>query len=187
MPLVGSVDYPNKRIYLSVETVGVSVQPVEVYKEVRALRLANEGDRGFSPLITARGNEPAGPTNTQIITILAAGARIVPYDVSHSLLVGGVLVNLDDGLAGSVLFDRSPLSPGVIVDVEYQPPQVEVIEVPASVLTTEQAAKLDELWRMRGLDAANPVTVTQTDEVAGDISLDITGDGENTSTLTRQL
>ena len=43
----------------------------------------------------------------------------------------------------------------------------------------------EELHRLRGLDAANPVTITPTSETAGDISLAITGDGETTSTATR--
>lgn len=43
----------------------------------------------------------------------------------------------------------------------------------------------DELHKIQGLDAANPMTVTPTTRVAGDIDLDITGDGETTTTVTR--
>jgi len=43
----------------------------------------------------------------------------------------------------------------------------------------------DELHKIQGLDAANPMTVTPTTRVAGDIELDITGDGETTTTVTR--
>lgn len=45
---------------------------------------------------------------------------------------------------------------------------------------------LHELHRMRGLDPDSPVTVTLTEETAGDITLDITGDNTTTNTLTRQ-
>ena len=55
-----------------------------------------------------------------------------------------------------------------------------------SGLSVSEQAQLEELHRMRGLNISSPVTVTATDEVAGDITLDITGDGETTSTLTRQ-
>lgn len=53
-------------------------------------------------------------------------------------------------------------------------------------LTPTQVAMLTELWRIRGLDPANPVTVTTTQETAGGIVLTLSGDGETTSTLTRQ-
>lgn len=53
-------------------------------------------------------------------------------------------------------------------------------------LSPAQVTMLTELWRMRGLDPANPVTVTTTEETSGSIELAITGDGVSTSTLTRQ-
>jgi hypothetical protein len=52
-------------------------------------------------------------------------------------------------------------------------------------LTTDQAAKLDELWKLAGLDSANPMTVTPNNRVVGGISQTITGDGETTTTVTR--
>jgi len=42
-----------------------------------------------------------------------------------------------------------------------------------------------EIWRTMGLDVANPMTVTPTSRIAGDVSQTITGDGETTSTVTR--
>jgi hypothetical protein len=56
----------------------------------------------------------------------------------------------------------------------------------AGGLSPSQATMLLELWRMRGLDPAAPVTVTVTSETAGTIELTITGDSTTTSTLTRQ-
>ena len=44
---------------------------------------------------------------------------------------------------------------------------------------------ITSLGMLRGLDPNNPWTVTPTGETAGDISLDITGDGISSSTLTR--
>lgn len=144
MPLVQSVDYPNKRIYLSADTLGLSVQPVDVYKEVRELRQTTADHRKFLPLISARGNEQAGPTNTPVLTILANGARIVPFDVTHTLTIGGTIVSIAENLAGPDLFDRAPLSPATQVDVSYQPPQVEVIEVEAPTAATDIA---DAVWQ----------------------------------------
>jgi hypothetical protein len=44
---------------------------------------------------------------------------------------------------------------------------------------------LENLYRLQGLDPTQPMTVTQTTRDAGDISITITGDGETTSTVTR--
>ena len=45
---------------------------------------------------------------------------------------------------------------------------------------------LREVWRLQGLDAANPMTVTTSSRTAGDITQTITGNGTTTSTVTRQ-
>lgn len=45
---------------------------------------------------------------------------------------------------------------------------------------------VDELHKIQGLDPSNPMTVTRTSRAAGSIDMDITGDGENTTTVTRQ-
>lgn len=65
--------------------------------------------------------------------------------------------------------------------------------LPGSYLSTEAGGILaqiqtlvDELHKIGGLDAANPMTVTPTTRVAGSIDLEITGDGETTTTVTRQ-
>jgi len=129
MPLVSHVDYPSKRIFLSAETLNIEVFPIDIYKEVRALRRTTELHKKFLPLISSRGNESVGPSKTPILTVLSQGARIVPYDISHQLLIRGALVSIDENLAGSLLIDRGPLTSGIDVDVDYQPPQVEVIEV----------------------------------------------------------
>jgi len=60
--------------------------------------------------------------------------------------------------------------------------------------TGSQAGKLldqiqtlvDELHKIQGLDADNPMTVTPDSRVSGAIELEITGDGETTTTVTRQ-
>lgn len=42
-----------------------------------------------------------------------------------------------------------------------------------------------EVWQLMGLDSSNPTTTTQTSADTGTIHQDITGDGVNTSTITR--
>ncbi len=198
MPLVQSTDYPNKRIYLGPDSVGIDVLPIDVYKEMRERRRLNEFDRQFSPMITAFGNDPAGPTNTPRFTVLSQDVRIVPYDTSHSLSIIGSIISTSESLAGRDLFDRSPLTTGIEVDVDYQPPQVEIIRIETGIsgLTEQESntllninsmlALVNEIHRINGLDATAPLIVTQSTQTAGDIVQDITGDGETSSTVTRR-
>jgi len=64
--------------------------------------------------------------------------------------------------------------------------------LPGSYLSTEAGGILaqikiltDELHKIQGLDASNPMTVTTTNRTSGTINLDITGDGETSTTVTR--
>ena len=52
-------------------------------------------------------------------------------------------------------------------------------------VTSDMAIQLLEMWKTLGLDIANPMTVTPILRTAGDISQTITGDGETTTTVTR--
>lgn len=70
-------------------------------------------------------------------------------------------------------------SPGAIVQINNA--------LNALNLTNEIIeAKIIELWKLQGLDISNPMTVTPTQRVAGDVDLAITGDGLTTTTVTRQ-
>ena len=55
-----------------------------------------------------------------------------------------------------------------------------------SGLSATEAARLRDIWRILGLDTGSPMTVTQDEQTAGDITLDLTGDGITTKTVTRQ-
>lgn len=64
--------------------------------------------------------------------------------------------------------------------------------LPGSYLSTEAGGILaqiqtlvDELHKIEGLSNGNPMTVTQNSRAAGTINLDITGDGETSTTVTR--
>lgn len=45
--------------------------------------------------------------------------------------------------------------------------------------------KVDDLHKLQGLDASNPMTVTPTSRAAGTVTQTISGDGSSTSTVTR--
>lgn len=52
-------------------------------------------------------------------------------------------------------------------------------------LSAGDAEKLLHIWRLLGLDSSNPVTTTTADISATGIAIDITGNGETSTTLTR--
>lgn len=163
MPLILTEDYSNKRIFLGPDSVGVDVLPIDIYREHRERRrLFATNERRFFPMVSAFGNQPAGPSNTPRFTNLAAGVRLVPFDVSHQPLIRGNLISTADGLAGRDLFDRAPLSVGVEVDVDYQPPQVEIIEVnTGSALTPEQSTQLAAMHLILFADVSYDHTTAQ--------------------------
>lgn len=146
MPLIAAVDYPQRRIFLGPDSVGVEVLPIDIYTEMRSRRRINaDNDRKFLPMVTAFGNERIGPTtSTPRFTDIQDGVRIVPFDTAHSLLIRGQLISRSEGLAGRDLFDRSSLTSEV--DIDYQPPQVEVVQVSSgSGLDAEQDARLTNI------------------------------------------
>jgi hypothetical protein len=191
MPLIASEDYSNKRIYLSIDSVGVNIFPIELYKEHRERRRLNaSGERKFLPMVSAFGNEQIGTSKfTPRFTNLASGVKIVPYDTSHSLLIRGSLVSTKDSLEGRDLFDRTSLVANV--DVDYQPPQVEIITVNSgSGLTTQQAIQLAStatgttlLLDKNMLTLNKPVVHSASTIEVGDVVIELEVD-EDTNTVT---
>ena len=60
-----------------------------------------------------------------------------------------------------------------------------IVKSIGSGLSTEEATQLEELHKIQGLASGSPMTVTPTSRSAGGISQTISGDGENSSTVTR--
>lgn len=183
MPVVVSVDYAAKRIYLSADTVGTTLDTLDVYREVRALRRATEAHRKYYPMIIAGGNIEKIPSvsATPAYVQLLYGCRIVPYNVSHSLRVIRDTFT-DDGFAGRDCFDRTPLSPSVSVDIDVDLSEVEIrfistgdaatIAVVQAAMTAQgftpaRAQQLDKMTTLEKLLRNKMVT----DPVAGTISV----------------
>ena len=148
MPVVASVDYATKRIYLSADTVDADLDTLDVYREVRALRRTTEAHRQYKPMVVAGGNieKIAGLTYTPAYVQLLYGCRIVPYNTSHSIRLTRDTFT-DDGEAGRDCFDRTPLSASVAVDIDVDVQEVEirVVTTGGSALTAEENAKLMSL------------------------------------------
>lgn len=134
MAFIDHIDGANRDIYLHADTVGITFDPIEVYKEMRVLRLADESLRKFNLFLEAKGRDYKGQDSegndkyTEKYVVCLEGTRIVPYDVTQILTVTGTIIT-DDGQEGVACFDRSPLSPTTNVDINYVPQQVEVIVI----------------------------------------------------------
>lgn len=128
--LVDHVDYVAKRIYLSAATFGASIDTMDIYREVRALRRTNPAHQLFKPMVIAGGNIPKipGRTYTPKYVQLLYGCRLVPYGMPHLLKVTRDTFT-DDGLVGRDCFDRTLLPAGVVVDIDIDFPAVEIVLV----------------------------------------------------------
>jgi len=158
VPQVASWDYPNRRFYLAFDTVSNGVDFAAAYLEERAYRAASGEDiRGQRPMMSGEGFvSKGGGRFTERYVLLLNGARPVPYDTSHTL---NMLVEpiTDDGLSGSAVFDRAPLSSGTEINIDVGYSQVEVITVSGgSGLDATQSTQLSNLHsRLTDARAAN--------------------------------
>ena len=108
------------------------------------------------------------------------GWEVRPQEASHTLTVSGNLFPIPES-ADTFAPTLGSFNVQIVQQVSSLTQQV----VSGSGLSTAQSNQLDELWTLQGLDASNPLTVTPTSRVAGDIDQDITGDGLSNSTVTR--
>lgn len=173
MPTVRLVDYEAKRIYLHVDTLGVPLDLLDVYRDVRALRAATPTHRQFRPLIEAGGNvRKTATTFTQPYVRLLNGAAIVPFPAAQQLRVIREVFS-DDDRYGVDCFDRSTVSGLVDIDIDMQinPVEVREINVGGAVagLKPEEYQLLLRLAKIHGLVEGVPSVVGPTSRVAGDV------------------
>ena len=146
--MIDYIDGENRLVYLDASTVNGSINPIDIYKEMRTLRRTDESLRKYEIFLKAYGNvNKGGGKSTERYVQTINGATIVPYDTSQVLSVTGTIIT-DDGQEGVYCFNRSLLSASVEVDINYIPPQVEVVEVSTSAINiADLTAQLAEsVW-----------------------------------------
>jgi hypothetical protein len=115
---------------------------MDAYKEMRTLRASDETLRPYDIFMIAQGNESTGLTSSTPRRVrMENGTRFVPFDTDQNLVVIGEVIT-DDGGKGTAAFDRSSLSLSTEVDIDYIPPQVEILSVNTGSGVTE-ADKVD--------------------------------------------
>ena len=107
MPLVLTVDYETKKIYLGPDSAGIELDTMDIYREVRARRRLNEADRRWRPMIISGGNIVKNEvSNTLPYVQLLHGCEIIPWDVTQTLtLIRDTFT--DDGRAGAEVFNTT--------------------------------------------------------------------------------
>lgn len=149
MSTVQSVDYAGRRVYLSLSTVGIPLDLLDVYRDVRALRVTNPDHRKFKPMMIAGGNvRKTATTFTQPYVQLLDGCLIVPYPADQRLLVVREVFS-DDGRYGVECFDRSTVSATVDIDIDMQinPVEIRLVNIAGgSGLTPTQANQLESIF-----------------------------------------
>ncbi|CAB4197587.1 hypothetical protein UFOVP1309_23 [uncultured Caudovirales phage] len=165
MSLVSSVDYANKRIYLSAESAvsGTTLDTLDVYREVLALRKITLAHRHYLPIISASGNEPkiTGLSYTAAAAKLLRGCRIIPYNGSHTItLVRDTYT--DDGFANAGCFDLSSLSVGVEINivVDYDKVEIRQLGSTPSEIASVTVAQLQSTTIPVDIAKVNGLTVT---------------------------
>ena len=143
MTVVASVDYPNKRVYLHADTVGVELDTLDVYREVRTLRRVTESHRKYDFMVIAGGNleKIVGVSYTPAYIQLLYGCRLIPYDANQKLKVIRDTFT-DDGFAGRDCFDRTGLSSQIDIDIDFPEIETRVISTGGSALTLEEHDQL---------------------------------------------
>ena len=146
MSLIASIDGDTRRVYLGPDTVGADVHPIDIYREMRAFRSSDESLRKYNLFMKADGNVPKGGGKaTERYVTLLEGTRLVPFNTTHEITITGTIIT-DTGEEGIECFDRTPLNANSNVNINYVPPQVEVITIPSgSGLSVEQDTLLNEL------------------------------------------
>jgi hypothetical protein len=141
MPLVSSVDYVTKKIYLGIDSVGVTLDTLDIYREVRALRVSTEAHRAFLPMIIGGGNvQKTATTYTQPYCQLLYGCEIIPYDDTQTLTIIRDTFS-DDGRAGAQCFNTSGFS-NIVNFVEA----VDKVEVREVVTGGGGSLTADQVW-----------------------------------------
>jgi len=162
MPLVATWDYPNRRIVLDASTMNTDIDTLDVYREERAARRDIENYRKYPTMTEGFGGfaKVVGVSQFPAAFRLRLGARLVPYNASHSLRVTRDSFT-DDGLVGRNCFDRTSLSVGVAVDIDFDFPEIEIRLVATggsgSGLTQQQVRDAMKLAASGGTPAAGSV------------------------------
>lgn len=201
MAVIASIDGPNRRIHLHADTMGVETHPMDIYREMRAFRRSDESLRRYDVFLKASGylSKGGGKFTPRLVTCQTDDngllTTIVPYDSDHILTIIGEIIT-DQGTSGIACFDKDPLTPGVEVDIHYEPPQVEIIEISTggSLLTPTQSLAFEKMRKYHTnkmeIDAVNNKLIIYEDngvDVAVEFDLQDAAGNPSSTTMFKRI
>lgn len=138
-----------------------------------------------SHIADASGKAPlGGGIFTEIILTLLEGnegpwtIRFADEATQHTSITGGTFLATDSLGNARVVTTNPALTINQSVSGT-------LVETGVSGLTPVESTAVLDMWTRQGLDASNPLTFTPSQITAGTITINITGDGETTTTFTR--
>jgi len=132
MPQIERVDFPSKRIFLHLDTVGNGFDAIAGHFEIKRIIADNIGNgQNFGQVSDALGNEPKGGGKFTARSLqLFPGWRFVPHPSSHNLRLLVEIINPNEELSNRDLFDRDDSTlDGFEVDIDNAFTEVEIREV----------------------------------------------------------
>jgi len=187
------IDGATKTITLTTGTTQVSVR--DVWSRWVDWFLTSDNSKFLPAFEQVGGNDIDASQGTKIpiYAFLVNGWKLRPQEANHTLTINDGILLVNGG--GDPFLNTNG---AYTVRINYQQP-VQAISFSStggsvSTLTKEaireeidnNSIKLDELYAIQGLDLARPLTVTQEVRTAGDINLELAGDGEEITIVTRQ-
>lgn len=141
------------------------------------------GQGQFDSAFVVEGGTPIGATGlfTGTTFLLVNGWKLMAADHDHQTILSGNLFS-DDG----VVSISNPIGQSTIfASGSVNAQGVSTGGVQQNTLD-EIKNLIEEVHRLQGLDPLNPVTATPNTVSTGDIDIDVTGDCDNITILTRQ-
>jgi len=177
-----SINGETKVITLTAGTTNVSVR--DLWSRWVDWGKLSDNSKYLAAMVSIGGvpiNEAEG-TFIPVYVFLTNGWRIKPQEANHTLNVKDGILLVSGG--GDPFINTTG---NFVVRVNYQQP-VQAISFSTgggTVDLTDIELKITELYKIHGLSVGSPMTVTQTSRTVDDISQEISGDGETTTTITR--
>lgn len=169
-----SIDWEVSPRIITVAAPSEAITMQDLYDTLRTLE-AQQVATDDKPIVSGAGKENLGGGVSVGLTITLLNARLAfearpGPDFVQCLVSGGNLVAIDD-----VGADMSPIEPTAYT---------QIILSNSSSATSINSEQLNEIHKLMGLDASNPLTISDDEQVVDDITLGIVDNGAS-HTVTR--
>jgi hypothetical protein len=177
-------DGVNRLVKLN-NTGSISVE--DMFSRWKEWVLTSDNSKYVQAFRSVGGDPLTETSNLGSTYFLTNGWLLQPFTSSYNLTVNGNLYA--EYLSGSVYVPQDPISqPSGSYKILVKMNVSNLIDtvLVESTLTEALTTKIVELWKIHGLDIANPLTVNQTSRTAGDIDQTINyNSGSNETVVTR--